>query len=297
MKHRWRKKPATLVLRPAEALLRPGQTAKFKVIAYDKHGERIGPVDASCYFPKKLGTLDDQGVFTAGKKGGIGVVRAEISSPGGKVVGTARLRIVPELPISEDFESYKDGDIVPWWAGVSKLKYVVETLDGSKVLKKISNDMGPVFNNSIAYITPPIPAGYTVEADVRGVQMTIDGAAGPVIKRGDAGVVNSRYVLQLCEKGTKLQVYSWLPVLRFNKEVAFKWQPDKWDRLKLKVEVVGGEGKIYATAWPRDEAEPKEWTIEGTDPLPNTEGAAGIVAVSDEQTKAQVYFDNVKVYR
>ncbi len=288
------KEPASLVLRPAEVLLRPGETAKFEVVAYDKHGEEIGQVEAACLFPKPLGTLDDKGVFTAGKKGGIGEVRAEVNGSAGKIVGAARMRIVPDLPISEDFESYKDGDIVPWWSGVSKLKYVVETLDGSKVLKKISNDMGPVFNNSLAFLTPPIPAGYTVEADIRGAQLTVDGATGPVVRRGDAGVVNARYVLQACDKGTKLQVYSWLPVLRFNKEIAFNWVPDKWYRLKLKVDVVGGEAKIYAKAWPRDEAEPQAWSIEGTDPLPNTEGAAGIFANS---TEAPVYFDNVKVYR
>jgi outer membrane protein assembly factor BamB len=288
------KVPASLVLRPAEVLLRPGEKAKFEVVAYDKHGRRIGPVDVKCTYPKPLGILDDDQVFTAGKKGGIGEIRAEVNGPAGKIAGAARLRLVPDLPISEDFESYQDGDIVPWWSGVSKLKYVVETLDGSKVLKKISNDMGPVFNNSLAFLTPPIPTGYTVEAYVRGAQLTVDGPTGPVVKRGDAGIVNSRYVLQLCDKGTKLQVYSWLPVLRFNKEINFNWPPDKWYRLKLKVQLVNGEAKIYAKAWPHEEPEPKEWTIEGTDPTPNYEGAAGIYANS---TMAPVYFDNVKVYR
>ena len=42
----------------------------------------------------------------------------------GKIVGTARVRVVPDLPIGEDFESFKDGDIVGWWIGVSKAKYV-----------------------------------------------------------------------------------------------------------------------------------------------------------------------------
>ena len=127
-------------------------------------------------------------------------MRAELGSGAGKLVGTARVRVVPDLPISEDFESYKDGDIVGWWAGVSKAKYVVETLDGSKVLKKISNDMGPVLNRSLAFITPPIAAGYTVEADVRGARRNGHGA----VVRGDAGVVNARYVLELIENGTKL---------------------------------------------------------------------------------------------
>ena len=129
--------------------------------------------------PLKLGTLDAQGQFTAGKRGGIGEVRAEA----GKLAGTARVRVVPELPISEDFESYKDGDTIGWWVGVSKPKYTIETLDGSKVLKKLHDDKGPIFNRSLAFITPPIAAGYTVEADVMGVK---EGR-----RRGDVGVVNS----------------------------------------------------------------------------------------------------------
>jgi outer membrane protein assembly factor BamB len=215
------KEPASLVIRPAEVLLRPGETVKFQVIAYDRHGEQIGPIDATYSFPPKLGTADAQGQFTAGKRGGIGEVRAE----GGKLVGTARMRVVPELPISEDFESFKDGEIIPWWIGVSKAKHTIETLGGSKVLKKLHDDKGPIFNRSLAYITPPIPAGYTVEADVMGVK---EGR-----RRGDVGVVNSRYVFELYGGGKKLRVMSWVPGPRFEKQMEFPWAPGTWYRLKF----------------------------------------------------------------
>ena len=300
------KEPAALVVRPAEVLLRPGESVKFQVIAYDRHGRRIGPVDSTCSFPLKLGGLDAQGRFTAGKHGGIGEVRAElplrtrgtiatdskrggnseVQAEGGKLVGTARVRVVPALPISEDFESFKDGDTIGWWVGVSKLKHTIETLDGSKVLKKLHDDKGPIFNRSLAFITPPIPAGYTVEADVMGVK---EGR-----RRGDVGVVNSRYVMELYGSGKKLRVMSWIPGPRFEKQIEFPWAPGTWYRMKLKVEVVGNQGKIYAKVWPRKEAEPNEWTIEATDPLPNYEGSAGIYANS---TMAPLYLDNIKVYR
>ena len=97
---------------------------------------------------------------------------------------------MPELPISEDFESYKDGDVVPWWIGVSKAKYAITTLDGSKVLGKLHDDKGPIFDRSLAYITPPLPAGYTVEADVMGIDKRDR-------RRGDVGVINDRYVFEL----------------------------------------------------------------------------------------------------
>ncbi len=276
------KTPAVLVLRPAEVLIKPGEAVKFRVIAYDKHGERIGPVDSTCYFPKKLGTMDDQGRFVAGNHGGIGEVRAEV----GALKGIARVRVIPELPISEDFEKFKDGDTIGWWVGISKLKYTVETLDGSKVLKKLHDDKGPIFNRSLAFITSPIPAGYTVEADVMGVK---EGR-----RRGDVGVVNDRYVMELYGAGKSLRVMSWIPGPRFEKKIDFPWAPGTWYRLKLKVEVVGEEGKVQAKAWPRSEAEPKEWTIEATDPMPNYEGSAGIYANS---TMAPLYLDNIKVYR
>jgi hypothetical protein len=276
------KEPASLVIRPAEVLLRPGESVKFKVLAYDRHGRPIGPAAAACTFPLKLGALDAQGRFAAGKQGGIGEVRAEL----GKLVGTARVRVVPALPISEDFESFKDGDAIGWWVGVSKLKYTIETLDGSKVLKKLHDDKGPIFNRSLAFITPPIAAGYTVEADVMGVK---EGR-----RRGDVGVTNARYVFELYGGGKKARVMSWIPGPRFEKQIEFAWAPGTWYRMKLKVDVVDHQGKVLAKVWPRSETEPQEWTIEATDPQPNYEGAAGIYANS---TMAPLYLDNIKVYR
>ena len=58
--------------------------------------------------------------------------------------------------------------------------------------------------------------------------------------------------------------------------------------------MVDNQGEIYAKVWPRNETEPKDWTIRATDPQPNVEGAAGIYANS---TMAPLYLDNVKVYR
>jgi outer membrane protein assembly factor BamB len=276
------KEPASLVIRPAEVLLRPGESVKFQVLAYDRHGREIGPAEAKCTFPGNLGTTDAQGDFIAGKRGGIGEVKATL----GKLTGAARVRVVPELPISENFESFKDGDVIGWWVGVSKAKYTIETVEGSKVLKKLHDDKGPILNRSLVYITPPIPAGYTVEADVQGVK---EGR-----RRGDVGVVNSRYVFELYGGGKKARVMSWIPGPRFEKQIEFTWAPGVWYHMKFKVEVADNEGKVYAKVWPRNEAEPQAWTIEAVDPQPNYEGSAGIYANS---TMAPLYLDNVKVYR
>ena len=74
------------------------------------------------------------------------------------------------MPIAEDFESYREGGVIGWWIGVSKAKHVIQIVDGSKVLKKIADDRGPIFNRSHVFITPPLTPGYTVEADVMGAR-------------------------------------------------------------------------------------------------------------------------------
>ena len=154
-------------------------------------------------------------------------------------------------------------------------------------MKKLHDDNGPIFNRSLAFITPPIPAGYTVEADVMGRK------AGPG-RRGDVGLINARYVLELFGSGKRLRVMSWIPGPRFEKKIDFPWAPDVVPHETQGRRRGATEGKILAKVWPRDEAEPKEWTIEAIDPQPNHEGSAGIYANS---TMAPLYLDNVKVYR
>ena len=320
---------ATLLVRPAEVLLEPGQSVAFQAIAYDRHGRKIGPVEAQWTFNVsssvhtpgvaaganrdaavspgvhtagvaagadrdaavspgghagsfgKDGTIRG-GKFVAGSKGAFGLVAAH----SGPLAGEARVRIVPALPIVEDFESYKDGDVIGWWAGVSKAKHVIETVEGSKVLKKLSDDRGPIFNRSHVFITPPLAPGYVVEADVMGAK---EGR-----RRGDVGLINDRYDLELFGSAQKMRVMSWIPAPRFEKKVDFHWDVGRWYHVKFAVDLVGDEARLYVKAWPRDEAEPAAWTIEAVDPQPNREGAAGIYANS---TMAPLYYDNVKVYR
>ncbi len=304
---------ATLLVRPAEVLLEPGRSVQFEAITYDRHGRKIGPVEAQWAFSGKGSTIrpearaflpvgrentgknaratDNAGVraeFMAGAKGAIGLVTARSGSLGGE----ARVRIVPALPIAEDFESYKDGDVIGWWIGVSKAKHVIETLDGSKVLKKLSDDRGPIFNRSHVFITPPLAPGYVVEADVLGTKQGRH--------RSDVGLINDRYDLELFESGQKMRVMSWIPAPRFEKKVDFPWDAGRWYHLKFQVDLVGDDARLYAKAWPRGEPEPAAWTIEAVDPQPNREGSAGIYANSgtyDNSKPVPLYYDNVKIYR
>jgi hypothetical protein len=75
--------------------------------------------------------------------------------------------------------------------------------------------------------------------------------------------------------------------------MTFKWDPDKWYRMKFYVGVTSGKAQLRVKVWPRDEAEPSDWTLEAEDPQPNLEGSAGIYAYS----MAPIYYDNIKIYR
>jgi outer membrane protein assembly factor BamB len=275
--------PATLLVRPCEVLLKPGDTAKFRAVGYDAMGRMLKPVEAQWSTASVRGTVAPDGGFHAADApaGSTGVVTAKV----GSLTAQARVRIVPPLPIREDFESYKDGDVVNWWIGVSKTKYAIETLDGTKVLKKIADDRGPIFNRSHAFLTPPIAPGYSVRADVMGRR--VEG------KLGDVGVINDRYNLELMGAVQRLRVVSWVPAPRFEKRIEFPWKPDQWYSTRLDVAVADGKAQVKAKVWPRGQAEPQAWTIEAEDPQPNLEGAAGLYAYS----MAPLYFDNVQVVR
>lgn len=274
--------PAVLQVRPAEVVLAPGAKMRFEAVAFDKHGRKIGPVEAAWTYGGKGSTVAADGAFQAGHKGSIG----EVTAKAGALSGTARVRIVPPLPISEDFESYQGESLVGWWVGVSKGKYAIETLDGSRVLKKISDDRGPIFNRSHVFITPPLPTGYTVEADVLGDKK------GDF--RGEVGLINARYVLEINGMLQRLRVMSWIPGPRFEKKMDFNFEPNRWYRLKFEVQLAGNEARVKGKVWPRDQAEPAAWTLEAVDPQPNREGSPGLYANS---TLAPLYFDNVKIYR
>jgi outer membrane protein assembly factor BamB len=273
--------PTVMLVRPAEVLLKPREKLRFQATAYDKHGRLIKSVQPQWSNKGKTGSVGSDGTFQAGNSGTVGEVTAKF----GALTAIARVRVVPDLPISENFESYPEGSIIPWWMGVSKVKHVIKTVDGSKVLEKIADGKGPIFNRSHVFITPPLPAGYTVEADVMGVK---EGR-----RRGDVGLINDRYVLELFGAVQKARVVSWIPGPRFEKKIDFPWAPGRWYRAKLKVDVDAKEGHVYAKIWPRDEAEPAQWTIRAVDPQPNREGSAGLYAHS----LAPVYYDNVKAYR
>jgi hypothetical protein len=84
---------------------------------------------------------------------------------------------------------------------------------------------------------------------------------------------------------------------RFQRAVSFPIQPNQWYRLKTQIDLLDDEaGLIRAKAWPREDEEPDQWTLEVKHSRPHTQGASGIYALSP-QSKKKVYFDNLKIYK
>lgn len=275
-------KPTLIQVRPCEVLAKPGQSIQFRVASFGEHGQPAAPVKAEWSYAGPGGSMDDGGKLTLGEGGGsIGTVTAK----SGNLKATARVRIVPDTPITENFDAYEEGGMLSWWIGVSKAKHAIETVDGSRVLKKLADDRGPKFNRSRVYITPPLKTGYTVQADVRGEQ---DGR-----RRGDVGLINARYRLEMYGRVKRMRVISWVPGPRFEERVDFSWDPDRWYTVKFRVDLEGDKARVRVKVWPRGEAEPGSWTLDALDPQPNLEGSAGLYAYS----AAPVYYDNVQVYR
>ena len=109
----------------------------------------------------------------------------------------------------------------------------------------------------------------------------------------NVGLINQRYNISLIGNWKTLDIVSNHD--RFKHSVPFKWEANKWYRLKTRVDILPDEsGVIRAKAWPRNENEPAEWTIEATHKVAHTHGAPGLYAFSP-QSKKSVYIDNIKI--
>jgi len=77
--------------------------------------------------------------------------------------------------------------------------------------------------------------------------------------------------------------------------VPFKIKAGVWYTLVLRVDVAqDGSGIVRAKAWPRDEPEPSDWTIEVPHAQAHTHGAPGIFGFAP-QSRFRVYVDNFSV--
>ena len=119
--------------------------------------------------------------------------------------------------------------------------------------------------------------------------MATDGGKMP-----DIGLIAQGYTLQWLGEGNELGIGSWVSHDKrsFAKQTNVKFEADKWYTLKLKVSNQNGKAVCQAKIWEKSSTEPASWTIELTDPSPNTHGAPGLFG---NATNAEVTIDNVTV--
>jgi hypothetical protein len=276
---------ATLSARPYEVLLAPGESATFRVEAFDELGRALGVREATWGVDGLDGAFD-QATLTVDAEAAdhIGTVVARW----GGLEARARVRVIGDLPLAEDFEGVDVGSRPPSMMAYLRV-WEVADLEGNKVLRK---GPSPVqIDRHITFLGRPDHHDYTIAADILG---TSEGE-----RRPDMGLINSGYTAELMSHGSrpglspgpKLEIRDWQAGLRIAAAVDYDWEPGVWYRFSLEVTQRDDSALIRAKVWPRDEPEPGSWTLEVEDPLPIRSGSAGLSAYSP----VNVYWDNIEV--
>ena len=273
--------PARRVLvEPGEVVLSPGASKTFAARVVDARG-RKKPAEATWSLEGIQGRVSSDGQLTLSDgnipQGGLLIARV------GSLKGTARISSRPAIPFQEDFERLEEGTVADGWNS-ARGRFVVTSLDGNKVLKKLSAN--PRSWRTMVYLGDWRSSGYEIQAEMMGTEQRR--------RLPDMGLIAQRYILSLMGNRQKLQIRSWLSELgHFSKTIDYRVDPEVWYRMKLRVELLpeGSGGLIRGKVWKRDEPEPEGWTIEVRDPIVHRQGSPGIYGYS----AAEIYYDNVSV--
>ena len=318
--------PVTVQIVPAEAQVAAGGTIKLKARLFDAAGRFVKESPAE--FAATAGAVAADGTYTAPSgKHAASIVTAKV----GKLAGKARIRSMPPLPWKFDFEEIsldKDaktgvvkGEPPLPWIGM-RYRHVVREVDGSKVLVKITTIAKGT--RSQGWIGPIDLHDYSIRADFRAAESGVgkpgDPAtpvAGDAVKPAgsdaeafakafgnpaalekarmpDMGLIAQRYTLDLMGASQQLQLRTWPPQVatHFSKTVPFAWEAGKWYTFVLEARTAPEGAILRGKVWPRGEAEPAEWTIEGVHAGGNLQGSPGFFGQSKD---SEIYIDNVSV--
>jgi outer membrane protein assembly factor BamB len=270
-------KPAWIEVSPTELLLKPGATAQLRARLFDEKGNFLREEKAEWSLEGLAGTIDGNGKLTAGKLPSAGTIKAAAAG----ITGSATARVAPVIPIGHDFQSLDPGPPPRYWINATG-KYSVRDMEGDKVLVKHADNA--FTKRARVFIGHPDEHDYTVESRVR--------ATTRRRQMGDAGVVAQRYVLTLFGNKQSLELQPWQPATARTVRIAYKWKPDTWYRLKLRVDnLPDNKTRARGKVWEDGQAEPDAWNIDHTDAVPNRQGSPGIYA----DAPFEVFLDDIKV--
>jgi outer membrane protein assembly factor BamB len=283
-------------------LLRPGQTETFRVRSLDANGFTVADIKDvksikwAAFIPPTAkvkasmkGSFDAEGKLVAANDSApsAGAFEAQV----GDLKGYLRGRILPYLPVKQDFEwaslsetNLSDGAMFAYpplpWIG-ARFKFEIRDLDGSKVLAKTVDN--PFFQRATVFIGAPTTKNYTIEADVM--------SDGNKRNMSEVGLVNQRYYIVMKGNSKELEVNSTQEL--FRQSVPFDWSPKVWYHLKTRVDIAeDGSGTVRAKAWKKGEAEPDKWTIEVPHKHAHESGSPGLFSFAPQK---QVFIDNISV--
>ena len=241
--------PASIQIVPTEVLVQPGDNLQFEARPFDDGGAIVtgsGKVEWS--LNGLVGSIDENGKLTleSSAVGQAGTVSAKI----GNIENSARVRVIPPLPWQEDFESIEEGKSPPHWVRATN-RFAVREMDGNKILVKPPARRG--LHRSNVYLGPPNMKDYIVQVDLLGTK--------PKRNMPDMGLIANRYTLEMQGNHQRLQVLSWRSDLRMAKWIDFKWEPNVWYTMKMRVDIVDDTAQVKGKVWAKGEPEPEEWTI------------------------------------
>ncbi len=293
---------AQLQVIPSEVLLHPGEQAAFRIRSLDANGFTVQQsipseqVKWASYIPPTARVKSVlNGKFT--EKGELMTAPEPVVSAGafeatlGGLKGYVRGRVMPNLPIKQDFEQVSlsetnmEGTLFAYpplpWIG-ARFKFDVREKDGGKVLAKTLDNK--FFQRAMVFIGTPEMSRYTIQADVM--------SDGNRRKMSEVGLINQRYLVLLKGNEQKIEVNSNQERLRVSQD--FKWTPNTWYRLKTRVDVSpDGAAVVRAKAWKREEPEPEPWTIEVPHQTGHRSGSPGLFGFSPQDMR--VYIDNLEI--
>ena len=317
---------AQVLVTPADVVLHPGEKKQFTLKLFDAMGRPAStdkmlpqwstgqltlpppPKPAAATQaaaaatapagPQKVGNLKgniaNDGTFTAEAsphQGGGVFVKV------GDVTGAARVRVLPPLPWKFDFTPTPVGAPPLTWLGAGG-KFSVQEQSGEKVLTKVP--LVDLYYRARTNFGTPDMTNYTIQADVRSGMKEMGGQR----HIPDPGVINQRYMMMLYGNHQRLQIHSWSGALAteqsnasgLQRTIPFKWEPDKWYRMKLRVDQSPDKAVARGKVWPADSQEPDGWMIELEDAMPNRSGNPGLFGHSlVTPYKSDIHYDNVLV--
>ncbi|MFM7245127.1 MAG: PQQ-binding-like beta-propeller repeat protein [Planctomycetaceae bacterium] len=314
--------PAWVQVVPAEAQIAAGATLPLKVRLFDAAGRFVK--ESAAEFSATAGSVASDGTYTAPAGGHAAAI---ITAKVGNLEGKARIRSMPPLPWRFDFDDTplaadpKTGVVkgeppLPW-VGM-RYRHVVREVDGSKCLVKITTI--PKSTRSQGWIGPIGLHDYMIRADVRARETGVEKPGSPAsdapkaaatdadafaqkfgnpaalekARMPDIGLVAQRYTLDMMGASQQLQLRSWPPQVatHFSKTIPFAWEAGRWYTMKLEARTKNGAAVLRGKVWPRGEAEPAGWTIEGVHEAGNLQGSPGFFGNSKD---SEIYIDNVSV--